>query len=142
MGQVIFFALVGLGKGSYLWVWKISIFFSKGQKNLIRLGRVKKYPDQRRIGFLFTASQKYPWLGSGLISTCLCTQPANDMLSFNTIRCKEVFFKDGRMLMTRLPCPLELHMKTTRQLANHMLSAQVSMTHCSQWLREGHIYRI
>jgi len=48
----------------YVWIWKISPknvkffnFLPFGSKKT-SLGRVKKYPGQRRIGLLFTAGQK------------------------------------------------------------------------------------
>jgi len=73
LGRVNFFlCAVGSGKPSLVWVWKISpenakfsIFFPSGQK--ISCGQIKKYLGQRRVSLLFTASQKYAQVGSGLI---------------------------------------------------------------------------
>jgi len=69
--------LFGSSKPFLVWVWKISPknpkfcnFFPSGQKK-ISSGRSKKYPDQSRVGFLFTAGQKYAWVGSGPISRTL-----------------------------------------------------------------------
>jgi len=33
----------------------------------IASGQVKKYPGQRRVGLLFTAGQKYAWVGLGWV---------------------------------------------------------------------------
>jgi len=64
-----FVALVRLGLASHLWVWKILppnphflIFLPSGQKKSCR---VKKYLDQRRVGPLITAGQKYARVGLG-----------------------------------------------------------------------------
>jgi len=55
-----------------VWAWKISPknpnFFPLGTKK-IASGWVKKYPDQSRVGPLFTAGQKYARVGSGPITT-------------------------------------------------------------------------
>jgi len=55
----------------------LEIFPSESKK--MSSGQAKKYPDQSRVGLLFTAGQKYVWVRSGPISTptptmdCFCT---------------------------------------------------------------------
>jgi len=72
-----FVAQVGLGWVSHLWygfgfgkfplkIPNFSIFSFWIKK--ISSGRVQKYLGQRRVSLLFTASQKYAWVGSGPIS--------------------------------------------------------------------------
>jgi len=56
-----------VGSANHLWVWETS---PKSQispvcSKKIALGWLKKYPDQRRVGPLFTAGQKYARVGSG-----------------------------------------------------------------------------
>jgi len=46
----------------WFWVWKIS---PKNPKFFNFFVRVKKYPDQRRAGLLFTAGQKNAQVGLG-----------------------------------------------------------------------------
>jgi len=61
--------LFGFGFGKFplkLKMSKFSIFSLRFKK--ISLGWVKKYPGQRQVGLLFTASQKYARVGSGSIS--------------------------------------------------------------------------
>jgi len=41
------------------------IFTLSFKNNIIGLG--KKYPSQRRVSLLFTAGEKYAWVGSGQI---------------------------------------------------------------------------
>jgi len=58
------FLLLRLGQVTHLWFGfgKFPIFFPLIKKNLIGSGQT--YPDQRRVGLLFTAGQKYAWVGS------------------------------------------------------------------------------
>jgi len=60
----------------WVWIWKIS------PKNVnflnflpLSLGRVKKYPGQSRVGLLFTAGQKYVWVGSDQVRANLYFKP-------------------------------------------------------------------
>jgi len=63
------FLLLGrVGQPSLVWVWKISpkipnfsIFFLWVKK--ISSDCAKKYPGQRLVGLLFSAGQKYLWVG-------------------------------------------------------------------------------
>jgi len=67
-----FVALVGSGQPFlvWVWVWKISpknpnfSIFLFGFKK-ISSSRVKKYPSQRWVGFLYTVGQKYARVGPG-----------------------------------------------------------------------------
>jgi len=56
--------------GQPSWIWKISPkninFCPTGKKK--SSGWVKKYPGQSRVSLLFTAGQKYVWVGSGPLS--------------------------------------------------------------------------
>jgi len=64
-----------LGRVTHLWIGfgklplkipNFSIFLPSGQK--ISSGQFKKYPGQKRVSLLFTAGQKYAWIGSKPIS--------------------------------------------------------------------------
>jgi len=74
-GRVNFLLLLS-SQVSHLWfgfgkfplkISNFSIFSTSGQ-NKISSGWVKKYPCQRRVCLLFSAGQKYAWVGSGPIS--------------------------------------------------------------------------
>jgi len=54
--------------------------FSLGVKK-ISSGWVKKYPNQRRVGILFTAGQKYTVVGSGQGPSLITLQKNNILFS-------------------------------------------------------------
>jgi len=96
-GRLIFSSSgqVGTNRLSHLWfgfgfgkfplkTLKNLIFFPFGSKQ-ISLGRVKKYPDQRRVSLLYIKGQKYAKVGSGHISTLTVLNLQLSCLDFNFI---------------------------------------------------------
>jgi len=87
MGQ-IFVARVGPGQTSLVWVWIWKISPKKSNFSIFAL-RVKKChrvgSKSTRVSLLFTAGQKFTWVGLGPISTLQYTLQLHTLVS-HTVR--------------------------------------------------------